>query len=122
MKIRFAMLAAACLALCCCMSWPTHAQNTTGELFNMCDLFERGARISGTSVALPNTDAAQCFSYFTAIHQLTYFHINNNPKGMLQVVCPPSPNGPTITQFIRVLWSAHAPIRRGIIFHLSTRC
>ena len=90
------------VALCCCVRWSAHAQNTAGELFNVCDAFERGAQFSGRSVAFPNAAAAECFSYFTAIHQLAYFHVNNSPRGMLQFTCPPSPNGPGITQFIRV--------------------
>jgi hypothetical protein len=49
-------------------------------------------------------DAAMCFSYFTAVHQLAYFYtIDTGGKEVkaLRFMCLPN-KGPNITQLIRM--------------------
>jgi hypothetical protein len=86
------------------VSWSAHAQRTIGELFTVCEDFERGARQNVGSVSLPNINAGVCHGYFQAVGHLAYFY-TAAPGGKsvkaLRFMCLPS-NGPNVTQLIRM--------------------
>ena len=98
--LRFAVV----LTTCFLVGSSAHAQRTTGELFAFCEAYERGARQSGTEVSIPNMDAAMCFGYFSAVHQLAHFYTieaGGQKVKMLHAMCLPN-KGPNITQLIRM--------------------
>jgi hypothetical protein len=98
--LRFAVV----LTTCFLVGSSAHAQQTIGDLFTACEAYERGARRSGTQVSLPNMDAAMCFGYFTAVHQLAYFYTveaGGQKVKALRAMCLPN-KGPNITQLIRM--------------------
>jgi hypothetical protein len=98
--LRFAIV----LTTCFLVGSSAHAQQTIGELFGFCEAYERGARRSGTEVSIPNMDAAMCFSYFSAVHQLAYYYTieaGGQKEKLLRAMCLPN-KGPNVTQLIRM--------------------
>jgi Rap1a immunity proteins len=76
------------------ISWSAHAQQTTGELFAQCEVYER-PRLN----AAQDKSAASCFAYFTAVHQLASLYLDGGK--VLNFVCLPN-NGPDIAKLIQV--------------------
>lgn len=92
------------IVLFCCASGGAQAQQTANDLLGSCEIYERTAVQKGDGrVTMPNIDSAVCFTYFTAVHQFVYLHLDGpGTPGTFPFICPPSPNGPTSTQFIRI--------------------
>jgi hypothetical protein len=79
-SLRWDGLRFAVLTMCLLVSWSAHAQRTIGELFTVCEDYERGARQNVDSVSLPNINAGVCHGYFQAVGHLAHFY-TVEPKG-----------------------------------------
>jgi len=95
MLIRLGLLA---LMLFLC----TPARSETGnELLQACEALERGARISGDKIQLPDrTDVYRCWGYMSAVQDFSVI-LADYPRGKPLLNSCPGPDT-TLMQFIRV--------------------
>src|SRR5215831_16885386 len=96
MSVRLGLLALTLFLL----STPAHSE-TGNELLQECEALERGARLSGDKIQLPErTDVHRCWGYMSAVQDFSVI-LADYPRGKPLLNSCPGPDT-TLMQFIRV--------------------